>query len=219
MRGTELRERIGWAGSTVRRVVLRRRRLLAALCAAGAVLAVVRTVAPPPPETVGVLVAARDLPAGAVVASEDLAVSRVPPDVVPEGVVPREEAVGRTVAGPVRRGEAVTDVRLVAAPLLDGYPGLVAVPVRIPDAGAVGLLAVGDRVDVLVADPSARDEAALVASSAPVIALPDDDAGASATSLAGTFGGRLVVLGATRSVATRLAGAAAWGLLTVTISD
>lgn len=219
MTGVELRERVGRVGATVRRVVLRRRRLLAALCAAGAVLAILRTVAPPPPETQAVLVAGRDLPAGAVIGGDDLELLRLPPGAVPDGTVVREDAIGRTVAAPVRRGEAVTDVRLVTASLLDGYPGLVAVPVRIPDAGAVGLLAVGDRVDVLAADPSGRTEAELVASSAPVIALPRDDPDAAGAALTGTLGGRLVVLGATRQNAVRLAGAAAWGLLTVTISD
>jgi Flp pilus assembly protein CpaB len=179
----------------------------------------VRTVAPAPPETEAVLVASRDLPAGAVIGGDDLELVRVPPETVPNGTVAREDAIGRTVAAPVRGGEALTDVRLVTAALLDGYPGLVAVPVRIPDAGAVGLLAVGDRVDVLAADPSGRAEAELVASSAPVIALPRDDPDAAGTALTGTLGGRLMVLGATRQTAARLAGASAWGLLTVSISD
>ena len=50
----------------VRRAVLRRRRLLAALLTAVAVASGVHAVAAPPPARVGVLVAARDLPAGSL---------------------------------------------------------------------------------------------------------------------------------------------------------
>ncbi len=217
--GEELRERIGHAVSTVRRAVLRRRRLLAFVCAAGAVLAVLRVVAPPDPTTIEVLVAAHDLPAGQVVDADDVELRAVPPDVVPTGLVDRADALGRTVAAPMRRGEPLTDVRLVSESLLAGYPGLIAVPVRIPDGGAVGLLAVGDRVDVLAADPTGRSDAEVVAVGAPVIALPLDDPDAGAATLTGSLGGRLVVLGATRETALRLAGQATRGLLSVTLCD
>lgn len=213
-----LRERAGLARSAVRRAVLRRRRLLCFLCAAGAVLAALRVVAPPPPETVDVLVAARDLPAGAVVADGDVEVRSTPPELLPSGVVSRDDALGRTVAAPLRRGEPVVDLRLVTETLLEGYPGLVAVPLRIPDTGTVGLLAVGDRVDVLVADASGRSPAELVAADAPVIALPRDDPEAPPAAAAGALGGRLVVLGASRSTASRLAGHALGGYLSLTLS-
>ena len=62
---------------------------------------------------------------------------------------------GRPLAGPVRAGEPLTDVRLLGPALLDALPGdaeeRVAVPVRLADAGVTQLLAVGDRVDVLAA--------------------------------------------------------------------
>ncbi len=217
--GEELRERIDQVVSTVRRAVLRRRRLLAFVCAAGTMLAVLRVVAPPEPETIDVLVAAHDLPAGEVVDAGDVELRAIPPDVVPAGLVDRPEALGRTVAAPMRRGEPLTDMRLVSESLLSGYPGLIAVPVRIPDAGAVGLLAVGDRVDVLAADPAGRSDAEVVVLAAPVIALPRDDPDAGAATLTGSLGGRLVVLGTTRETAARLAGQAARGLLSVTLCD
>ncbi len=66
---------------------------------------------------------------------------------------------GRTLAAPLRAGEPVTDVRLVGPALTDGYPGLTAVPVRLPDAGMAALLAVGDRIDLVSADPQARRRA------------------------------------------------------------
>jgi Flp pilus assembly protein CpaB len=85
-----------------------------------------------------VLVAARDLPAGAVVAAHDVAVELVPPATVPDGALRRRaEAVGRMLAGPVRRGEPLTDARLAGPGLLTGLAGTgvstadrVGVPVR-----------------------------------------------------------------------------------------
>jgi hypothetical protein len=67
--------------------------------------------------------------------------------------------VGRVLAGAMRRGEVLTDARLVGGGLLEGYgPGVAAVPVRMADAGAVRLLKPGDRIDVLAT--AEADEAA-----------------------------------------------------------
>ena len=66
----------------------------------------------------------------------------------------------------VRRGEVLTDVRLVGAGGARGLgPGLVAAPVRVADAETVALLRPGDVVDVLAAEPTdgAAREARLVA--------------------------------------------------------
>ena len=81
-----------------------------------------------------------------------------------------------------------------------GYPGRVAAPVRIADSGSVGLLRVGDRVDVLAADPQGGAEAVLVAEAAPVVALPD----AAESTLAS---GGLVVLAVDDGTAAALAAA------------
>jgi Flp pilus assembly protein CpaB len=172
----------------VRRSVLRRRRLLAALLLGAAVVAGLRTVSPEPPPTVAVLAAARDLPAGTVLGPGDLASVPFAAGTSPAGTVPREELLGRTLAAPVRRGEPLTDRRVVGPGLLDGYPGLVAAPVPVPDPATAGLLRVGDRVDLLAADPRGG-EATVLAEQAPVLALPDapaDQVGAAA--------GRVVVL-------------------------
>ncbi len=113
----------------------------------------------PPAPTRTVLTAARDLPAGTVVARSDLARSAFLTDSVPAGsAVSAGKLLGRTTTGPVRRGEPLTDVRLVGGSLLDGYPGRVAAPVRVADPGAVALLRVGDLVDVNAADPQGRND-------------------------------------------------------------
>src|SRR6476659_8158981 len=105
-----------------RRFVLARRRLLAAVAAALAVLALLQAPTTPPPPRTPVLTAAHDLPAGTVVGADDLTSTPFDPGSVPAGVLAdAREAIGRTTAGPVRRGEAVTDVRLVTRSLLTGH--------------------------------------------------------------------------------------------------
>ena len=164
--GLRTRVRRGW------RRVLARRRPLAALCAALAVLTAVRAASAEPYPTVEVVVAAADLPGGTTVAPQDLHRETFRADSLPAGAVASAgDAVGRVLAAPVRQGEALTDLRLVGPGLLDGYPGLVATPVRIADAASVALLRVGDRVDLVAADPEGRS-AQPVARGAPVVAVP-----------------------------------------------
>src|SRR4051794_36222767 len=128
-----MRDRIASTFRPVRRAVLARRRLLAAALTAIAVAAGVHAVAAPPPAEISVLVAARDLPAGTVLTPGDLTSAAFAPGSVPAGLAP--DASGRTLAAPMRAGEPVTDVRLVGPELTEGYPGLAAIPVRLPDAG------------------------------------------------------------------------------------
>lgn len=202
----------------VRRAVLRRRRLLAGLAAAAAVLAGYQATTAPAPATTPLLTAARDLPAGTVLEHGDLTRARFLPASVPTGVVPRAaDAVGRTVAAPVRAGEPIVDLRLVSPALLDGHPGAVAAPVRIGDPGAVALLRVGDVVDVLAADPRRVGPATAVAESTTVIALPAAPDGGS-TGLPGGASGRLVVLAVDPEAAKELAGAAVSGYLSVVLT-
>jgi Flp pilus assembly protein CpaB len=117
----------------------------------------------------------------------------------------------------VRAGEPLTDARLVTSSLLDGYPGLVAVPVRIGDAGAVRLLRVGDRVDVLAADTGAdhggRGTASVVGRDVPVLAIPrpGDDS-------PGLVTGALVVLGLPESGARTVAQASVTSFLSVVLT-
>jgi Flp pilus assembly protein CpaB len=196
---------------SVRRLLLARRRPLAAVCAGVAVVGGVHEVRPGPPSTVAVTVAARDLPSGEILTAPDLTVHRFPSGDAPAGSDP--DAIGRTLAAPMRQGEPVTDVRLVSPSLLAGYPDRVAVPVRIADADEVGLLRAGDHVDLLAADPRGG-RASYVAVDVPVLALPASAAGDGAGSLTG----RLVVVAVPASDVEALAGAAATDLVSVVIS-
>lgn len=198
----------------LRRAVLRRRRLLAALAAAAAVAAGLQAVSGPPPSKALVLTATRDIPGGTVVTRSDLASQEFDPESVPSGVLASEaEAVGRTTAAPVRSGEPITDVRLVSGSMLAGYPQKVAAPVRIGDPGAVALLQVGDRIDVLAADPNGAGEAQVVAEDAPVIAIPRPaDSGSSMVS------GGLVVVAVPEATANTLASAGVSSYLSMVIN-
>ncbi|WKN49224.1 SAF domain-containing protein [Nocardioides sp. Arc9.136] len=202
-----LPDRLTRPARAVRRGVLARRRLLAAVLTAVAVAAGLQATAEPPPATVAVTVAARDLPVGTVVTSQDVVRAAWAPGSAPTGL---PDPVGRVLAAPVRRGEPVTDVRLVGPGLTDGRPDLTAVPVRLPDAGMADLLEVGDEIDLLAADPRSGG-AAVVATSVPVLALPVDvEPAVGGNGLTG----RLVVVGAATAEVTAVADAATRSFLT-----
>ena len=153
-----------------------------------AVLAGFRAVTAPAPPTVPVTVASRDLPAGTLLRDQDLATVAFAPGTSPDGLA--AAPVGRVLAAGVRRGEPITDARLLGGAIAQGHPGLVAMPVRLPDAAMAALLRVGDSIDLLAADPQGGAPLQ-VADAALVLALPraSDDTGADG------LPGRLVVLG------------------------
>src|SRR3954463_6004577 len=182
------------------------RRLLAALCAEVAVLAAVKAVTPDPPRTVEVWAAARDLPGGSPLGSHDGRAVALPIGSVPSGALRIDAPVaGRLLAAPMRRGEPLTDVRLLGPSLLTALPepGLVAVPVK-PTYGsaAAALVHPGDVVDVLAFDDpvTGRDAGrpVTVASGVRVVAVP------TRTGTSGDGGG-LVVLAVDRAQAAALA--------------
>jgi hypothetical protein len=146
-----------------------------------------------------------------VLGADDLSTAGFAPGTVPAGEA--IDATGRTLAAPLRAGEAVTDVRLVGPALTEGHPGLVAVPVRLPDAGMVELLRAGDRIDLVSADPQGGG-AEVVATGVPVLAIPDLPPEVGATGLTG----RLVVVGAVPAEVTRIADAAVRTFLTIAFS-
>ena len=203
----------GLAPRDLRRALARHRVLLAAGLAAGAVAAGLTAVLPPPESQVQVLTAARDLPAGAVLAPDDVVVALVPGVLLPAGaLVGPADAVGRLIAGPVRRGETLTDVRLLGAGLLPvggGEISEVAVPVRVAEAAAAALVEAGDRIDVLAAPPEGGPAASVVAAGVRVLAVPavGDDPGE----------GSLLVVAAGRPAAARLAAAAVTGRLSLVV--
>lgn len=202
------RDRLSALRRRVRRAILRRRRLLAALLTGVAAVAGLRAVAPPAEPTVSVAVAAHDLPAGARLTEDDLTTVEFRPGSEPGGLV--ADPSGLTLATSLRRGEPVTGPRVLGPALTDGHPGMVATPVRIPDAALVALLRVGDRVDVLAVDPQGGATRSL-AHAALVLALPAPVEDAVTDSLPG----RLVVLGLEAEEVPDVVGAAVTHYLTV----
>ncbi|RKS68565.1 Flp pilus assembly protein CpaB [Motilibacter peucedani] len=137
----QLRRRLRW-----------HRRALGAGCLGAAVAAALLALAPPAPAQRRAAVAARDLPAGAVLGAGDLRTLLVPPALVPAAALDLSAAVGRRLASGVRAGEFVTDLRLTGAGLVDAVgPGRVLAPVVLSDPGEGRLVRAGDRVDVLAA--------------------------------------------------------------------
>jgi len=203
--------RLSRALRRVRRVVLARRRLLAAVLTGVAVAAGVQAATAPPPPSVGVLTAARDLPAGAVLDNDDLVTTEFTPGSVPSGAT--RDAAGRTLAAPVRRGEPVTDVRLLGPALTAGDPELTAVPVRLPDAEMVALLEVGDRIDLIATDPQGSG-ASVVATGVPVLAVPPPAPGTDGSGQPGA----LVVVGVAPTEVSGLADAGVRLFLTYAFS-
>ncbi|MFC9977017.1 Flp pilus assembly protein CpaB [Spirillospora sp. NPDC127200] len=193
----------------------RARRALAALFAAAGTALALLSLHPSPQEGRRVPVAARDLPAGRTLTAADISTVELPPSAVPDGLA-RTPLAGRTVAGPMRRGEPLTDARLLGEGLLRGHaPDTVAAPVRIADAGAARLLRPGDRIDVLATTPPGdalappRASARPVATAIPVLAVPT-------AGDAPQPGGALVVLAADRSQAAALAAAGPSLAITIT---
>ena len=197
------------------RTVRRHRALLAAGLTAAAVATALPTFAPPPAPTVQVVAAVHDLVPGTPLTAGDLVTVALPAAVAPQGALTvTSAAVGRVVAGPVRRGETLTDVRLLGAALLSSAAGLVAAPVRLADPATTALLHTGDRVDVLAAPTdgaatTATTTATTVAGGLSVLAVP--------TTSSSDADGALVVLACTPIVAARLASAAVHSRLSVTV--
>jgi pilus assembly protein CpaB len=173
-------------GRDLRRAVSWHRRLLAAGLAAASMAVALHQLEPSPDPTTRVLAAARDLPGGAQLTSADVREVALPRDLVPAGALtPDDPRAGRMLAGPVRAGAALTDVDLVGPALLRGQGAeLVAAPVRVADVGALSLVRVGDRVDLLAAETDAEHvdaPARYVVRGAKVVVLPGSGRGQGAS--------------------------------------
>ena len=172
---------------------------------------------PTGPVTVPVMVAATDLTAGAVLRESDLVLADLPEPLAPDGVSAEGgELAGRVLAAPLRRGEPVTDVRVVGPGLWSQVPaGQVAAPVRLADLAVAALLHPGDRVDVLATDPQ-TGVADVVAADALVLSVTSDAPAGPAAAPPTTTAG-LLVLAVPPETARVLAGAATTSSLTATL--
>jgi pilus assembly protein CpaB len=144
----------------VARAVGARRRLVAAGLIGIAVVSGLTALRPQPAPTRAIWVAAHDLGGSRQLTAADVRLARLPLAAVPGGALPvTTRVVGRLLAAPVRRGEPITDVRLLSPALVAAAApaGSVAVPVRVADGPAtVALVRTGEHVDVLAGDDVPR---------------------------------------------------------------
>ncbi|VBA30123.1 hypothetical protein LAUMK35_04655 [Mycobacterium pseudokansasii] len=123
-----------------------------------------------------VVVAARDLRPGSALTYDDIRLETRSAATLPDGSQTNLGAVvGSTLAGPARRGEVLTDVRILGSRLAESTagPGARIVPLHLADSALIDLVRVGDVVDVLAApvtdSPAAAPVSKVVATDAVVV--------------------------------------------------
>jgi pilus assembly protein CpaB len=226
----------------LRRALTYHRRLLAAGLAAAAVAVGLGAVSPEPEPTATVVVAATDLPGGRALTGSDVRLAAVPVAAAPDGALSSTaEVAGRRLATPARRGEVLTDVRLVGPTLLAGQGGgMVAAPLRVADAGVLAVVRPGDVVDVVAAETAldppptldgsaaadlapgvagTQTRARTVARAVPVLAVPEviEDPGGGLADTGFGADGALLVVATSAPVAADLAAAAVTARLSIVL--
>ena len=194
------------------RAVSWHRRKLAVLAAVSAVLTGISAAMPEEPPGVPVLRTTRPLAGGTTLQPADVAVVRVPASLVPDEALRTPNAVlGKVLVAPQTEGQILTALDVLTSRVVG--PGQVVAPLRLPDAEVASVIRVGDRVDVVAADPETRS-ARVIATSVRVVTIPQPlaDRGIGPPNDAG---GALLLVEVDPADATRLAGAAAAAQLSV----
>jgi Flp pilus assembly protein CpaB len=166
-----------------------------------------------------VVVAARDLTPGAALTLDDVRIERRSATTVPDGSQANlSTVVGSTLASPARRGEVLTDVRLLGSRLAESTagPGARIVPLHLADSALIDLVRVGDVVDILAApatDSRADTQAAtkVVATDAVVVLVSAKPKAQDADS------DRVVLVALPARVANMVAGSALGQAVTLTL--
>lgn len=208
-----------------------RRRLAVAALTGIAVLCGVHAARPSAGPTVRIWVAAHTLPGGQPLTPLDVTVEALPTADVPAGAQTAGTMItGRLLAGPMERGEPVTDVRLLTPSLLaaSNAPADVAVPVRVTDGAAtLALVHAGNLVDIIAtSDPTTDSGAASGSADSPtattlmrnvqVLATPSSDAPSNG---GGSDGAGLLIVAASRHQAAVLAAAADDARLSIAVGQ
>jgi Flp pilus assembly protein CpaB len=187
------------------------------IAAAGlVVLAGVAALRPNPDgERAQVVVAAHDLSPGSALTPDDLRVEKRLVPTIPDGSQSDiDTVVGSTLAGPVRRGEVLTDVRLLGRRLAESAAGPNAriVPVHPVDSALADLVRPGDVVDVVAASGTGSQPAPKVVAADAIVVLVS--AKQKAQSAAGD---RVVLVALPAASANAVAGAALTQTVTLTL--
>jgi Flp pilus assembly protein CpaB len=195
------------------------RTLAARRIAAGALVilaAVIALRSDPQGDRTEIVVAARDLSSGVELTADDVRLETRTAATVPDGAQADVGAIiGTTLAGPARRGEVLTDVRVLGPRLAESVAGPDAriVPLPLSDSALLDLVRPGDVVDVLAASPESSGTDArpqLVATNAVVVLVSDKPKGA------GSGSDRVVLVAVAAHTANDVAGAALLQTVTLT---
>jgi Flp pilus assembly protein CpaB len=204
----------GWRPDWTRTVAARR-------AAAGGlvVLAAVAALRPDPSDGHSdIVVAARDLSPGAQLSAADLIVESHPVTTIPDGALSDPStAVGSTLTGPARRGETITDVRLLSPRLADVAAGPDAriVPLHLADTALLDLIHPGDVVDVLAVDATGlgeSDKRPLVMATNAIVVLVSEK-----RQSPGSGDDRLLLVALPATTANQVAGASLTQAITLTL--
>lgn len=113
-------------------------------------------------DTRAVLVATRDVPAGATLGSQDLATARVRvDDAIYQAAIPAAEEsslVGRQLTEPIHAHELLAQAQFSSGPHLAAGQVALTIPIS-PDTAVGGTLRVGDQVEVLLTTNKGKPEA------------------------------------------------------------
>lgn len=157
--------------------VWRMRHFLLALIAIAILGSVLETSASIRPASEKVVVAARDIAAGATLEASDLAVKEVPSGLVPDGALTdTDDAEGEVLAASLPKGMPLPRQLLVSDAFFDAAPaGRDIVPVSAAEDGASKIIKTGDRVAIYAPpqDMNASAEATLVADNAVVVGVAE----------------------------------------------
>lgn len=192
---------------------IRARRLAAAALVMLAAILALR--ADPDGERTDVYVAAHDLPPGTALIADDVRLEKRLIATLPDGVQQAgASVVGAIPAGPVRRGEVLTDVRLLGSRLAELAVGPDAriVPLQLADSAVLDLVRTGDIVDILaapVSDPEATPR--VIATDAVVVLVSGKAKGVASAN------DRVVLVALPLVAANAVAGAALVQTVTLTL--
>jgi Flp pilus assembly protein CpaB len=161
------------------------------------------------------VVAAHDLGPGAALTADDVRLETRSAPTIPDGSQSEiGSVVGSTLAGPARRGEVLTDVRLLGRRLAESAAGPDAriVPVHPADSALIDLVRPGDVVDVVAAaEGTTQATPHVVATDAVVVSVSEKPKSQSASSE------RVVLVALPAASATAVAGAALVATVTLTL--
>ena len=168
---------------------------------------------------VAVVVATHDLSPGSALTADDIVVESRSTPSIPDGALHESSAaVGSTLAAPARRGEVITDVRLLGSRLTAAAAGPDArmVPLHLADAALPDLLRSGDVVDVLAGPDNAgavadQTPAEVIATDARVVLVSERSKSPTSADE------RVVLVALPRHSANAVAGAALHRAITVTL--